>query len=276
MPQYYVYIPAGVIMTDWFDDTNAQRAFSQNATTRTVLHGQAAMGDPMSENSYIIAASGIRHADAPDFLRHKADDSAWDDICDAFDHLYKNGLVDRGNHIWLTNFTKVGDAGDNDTNSQIQPVHIHVLSGELTAPYEFIRDQRSFFPHPKLDTASAFAENKADMLGVDAGFGFRVVPLPPALKEAQVHTVIMNEAYSSFPDFIERASRDEKRAFWKTVSEVALPLVEQGQGARVGYFNFRGQVDGKMGHMAVEVAGGENLGQNGLKKRWFDNPSPSK
>ena len=263
-------------MSDWFDKTNSQSAFAENATTRTVQHGQAAKGDPLSKDGYIIAASGVRHEDASDFLRNKADDKVWDDICDAFDTLYKKGLVDKGNHIWLANLTKSENAADNDTNSQLQPVHIHVLSGDLNPKYEFIRDQRSFFPHPKLDTAQAFAENKADILGVDAGFGLKVVPLPPALKEAQVHTVIMNANYTSFPDFIERASREEKRAFWKTVSEVALPLVEQGQGARVGYFNFRGQVDGKLGHMAIEVAGGENLGQNGLKKRWFDNPGPPK
>lgn len=258
-------------MTDWFDKTNAQDAFASNPSTRTVLHGQAEKGKPLSEKSFIIAVSGVRHEDAPDFLRNKADDKVWDDISDAFDTLYKNH-ADAANHMWLINFTKKEDADDNDTNSQVQQVHIHVLSGNPTAGNEFIRDTRSFHPHPKQDIYAALAENKMDILGIAAPNGIKAIPLPPNLKEAEQHWMVAHEGYKSFADFIERGTKEEKREFWKTVAQLALPLIEQGHGARVGYYNFGGALDKKLGHMAVEVAGGENLGQNGAKNRWFTKP----
>ena len=262
-------------MADWFDDTNAHAAFAKNNSTRTVLHGQAEDGKPLSEKSFIIAVSGVRHEDALDFLKDKASDKVWDDISDAFDTTYKN-LADPDNHMWLTNFTKTPDKNANDTNSQIQAVHIHLLSGELNPGFEFIRDARSFHPHPKKDIYTALDENKMDILGLDMGNGVKAVPLPPGVKEAEQHFMVVHQGYKSFANFMAEGTKEEKRTFWKTVAQLALPLVEQGHGARVGYYNFRGDLDKKLGHMAVEVAGGENLGQNGLKKRWFDNPAPSK
>ncbi len=259
-------------MSDWFDKTNAMPAFAQNASTRTVLHGQAEKGNPLSEKSFIIAVSGVKHDAAADFLGNKADDKVWDDISDAFDTLYKNH-ADPQNHLWLINFIKTADEGDNDTNSQIRHIHIHVLSGELTAGNDFIRDTRSFHPHPRPDIYTALAENKMDILGLDMGEGIRALQLPPALREAEQHYMITDEKYKSFPEFIAAATREEKRTFWKTVSQLALPLVEQGHGARVGYYDFRGSLDKKLGHMAVEIAGGENLGQNGARNRWFTQPA---
>lgn len=260
-------------MADWFEKTNSQDAFAENASTRTVLHGQAEKGKPLAEKSFIIAVSGVKHDDASDFLRGKADDKVWDDISDAFDNLYKN-LADKNDHMWLINFIKKEDEGSNDTNSQIPQVHIHVLSGAPTAGNEFIRDTRSFHPHPKKDIYAELAENKMDILGLDMGHGIKAMPLPPGLKEAETHYVISDDKYKSFADFIENAGKDEKRAFWKTVAQLALSLVEEGHGARVGHYNFGGELDKKLGHMAVEVAGGENLGQNGAKNRWFMKPAP--
>lgn len=261
-------------MADWFDKTNSQDAFAANTSTRTVLHGQAEKGKPLSEKSFIIAVSGVRHDDASEFLKEKADDKVWDDISAAFDALYKNH-ADANNHMWLINFIKKADDGENDTNSQIPQVHIHVLSGALTPGNEFIADTRSFHPHPKKDFYAQLAENKADMLGIDMGNGIRAVPLPPALKEAEQHFTVTHDRYKSFADFVAAGSAEEKRAFWKAVAKLALPLVEDGHGARVGYYNFNGEADAKLGHMAVEVAGGENLGQNGLKNRWFQKPKPA-
>ncbi|MEZ0261286.1 MAG: hypothetical protein ACAH80_09765 [Alphaproteobacteria bacterium] len=258
-------------MADWFDKTNSQDAFAANVSTRTVLHGQAEKGNPLSEKSFIIAVSGLRHDDAADFLAAKADDKTWDDISAAFDTLYKNH-ANAGNHMWLINFIKKADDGENDTNSQIPQVHIHVLSGALTAGNEFIADTRSFHPHPKKDFYAQLAENKADVLARDMGQGLRALPLPPALGEAAQHYVITHEGYPSFAAFITDATAEEKRGFWKAVAQLALPLVNDSHGARVGYYNFNGEADAKLGHMAVEVAGGENLGQNGLKNRWFQKP----
>lgn len=260
-------------MSDWFDQTNALKAFAQTATTRTVLHGQAAEGKPIAQASFIIAVSGLRHADGLDFLKSKADDKAWDDISDAFAELYKT-RVDPANHQWLTNFSKAADMGRNDTNSQVQEVHIHVLTDGFTKDHEFIGAARSFHPHPKHGIAQLFADNKLDVLGTDIGHGMKSLHLPANAKEAQEHVAIVNPNYKSFPDFILNASQEEKRDFWKAVAKIALPLVESGKGARVGYYNMHGAQDARHGMMTVEIAGGENLGQNGLKKRWFDNPAP--
>lgn len=262
-------------MSDWFDQTNALKAFAQTATTRTVQHGQAAEGKPIANTSFIIAVSGLRHTDGLDFLKSKADDKAWDDISDAFADLYKN-RVDPANHQWLTNFSKAVDMGHNDTNSQVQEVHIHVLTDGFTPEHEFIGRLRSFHPHPKQGIAQLFADNKLDVLGTDIGHGMKSLPLPSEAKEAQEHYAIVNPNYKSFPDFILNATKEEKRDFWKAVAKIALPLVESGKGARVGYYNMHGAQDARHGMMTVEIAGGENLGQNGLKKRWFDNPSPLK
>lgn len=262
-------------MTDWFDKTNAQAAFAQTATTRTVLHGQAALGEPLATTSFIIAVSGLRHADGLDFLKSKADDKAWDDISAAFTDLYKT-KVDPHNHQWLTNFSKGSDIGTNNTNSQVAQVHIHVLSDGFAKDREFIGDLRSFHPHPKQGITGLFADNKLDILGTDIGHGMKSLPLPPEAREAQEHYAIVNPNYKSFPDFMLNGSTEEKRDFWKAVAKIALPLVESGKGARVGYYNMHGAQDARHGMMTVEIAGGENLGQNGLKKRWFDNPSPPK
>lgn len=259
---------------NWFDKTQAQDGFAQNGSTKTVLHGQAAKGNPLSEKSFIIAVNGVKYDDASDFIRNAATDKVWDDISDAFDNLYKN-LADKDNHMWLINFIKKADLNDNDTNSQLPEVHIHVLSGVLTKGREFIHDQRSFAPHPNQRIYDELAENKLDVLGLDNGNGIRAVPLPPGVKEAEQHFIVSDDKYKSFPDFIANATKEEKREFWKTVAQLALPLIEDGKGARVGYYNLQGDVDKKLGHMAVEVAGGENLGQNGLKKRWIDNPNPA-
>ncbi len=258
-------------MADWFEKTNSQQAFAENASTRIVLHGEAEKGRPLSEKSFIIAVSKVPHEDGADFLKNKATDKVWDDISDAFDRVY-HGLADPRNHMWLINFTKKADAGDNDTNSQIQNVHIHVLSGPLSAGKEFIAEERSFHPHPRRDIYDRFAENKLDVLGLDAGNGIKALPLPPDTKEAAQHYMVFDDKYKSFPDFIEQASQAEKRTFWRTVAQLALPLIEQGHGARVGYYDFGGDLDRKLGHMSVEIAGGENLGQNGHKTRWFDKP----
>lgn len=260
-------------MTDWFDKTNAEKAFSSNGATRTVLHGLVEDGEPLAAKNFIIALSGVRHDDAADFLRNKADDAVWDDVSDAFDALYKN-LVDKNDHMWLTNLTKKADRDDNDTNSQVQEVHIHVLSGALQPDKEFIGETRSFHPHPNKDVYKLFAENRHDVLGIDMGEGIKAVPLPSGVKEAQQHFALVNDNYASFPDFIEKASREEKRAFWKAVAKLALPLVENGKGARVGYYNLKGAADAKAGRMVVEIAGGENLGQNGARKRWYRKPAP--
>jgi hypothetical protein len=257
-------------MADWFDKTNSQDAFAENASTRTVLHGQAEKGNPLSEKSFIIAISHVQHEDGADLLK-KADDKVWDDVCSAFDTLYKNH-ADPHNHMWLINFIKKADEGANDTNSQIPQVHIHVLSGNLTPGNEFIAATRSFHPHPKQDIYAALAENKADMLGIDMGNGIKALPLPPDVKEADQHFTISHDGYKTFADFVADASPEEKRTFWKTVAQLALPLIEGGSGARVGYYNFGGELDAKVGHMSVEVAGGENLGQNGQKNRWFQKP----
>ena len=258
-------------MADWFEKTNSQDAFAENASTRTVLHGQAAKGEPLSEKSFIIAVSKVPHDDAADFLKNKATDKVWDDISDAFDRLY-HGLADPHNHMWLINFTKKEDMGDNDLNNQVQNVHIHVLSGALTPERAFIAADRTFHPHPNKKIYEELAQNKLDVLGLDMGNGLKAMPLPPGVKEAEQHFVVTDDKYKSFADFIENASKEEKRAFWKTISQLALPLIEQGKGARVGYYDLGGDVDARTGHMTVEIAGGENLGQNGLKKRWFDKP----
>jgi hypothetical protein len=258
-------------MADWFEKTNTQNAFAENASTRTVLHGQAEKGQALSESSFIIAVSKVRHDDGADFLKNKADDKVWDDVSDAFERLY-HGLADPHNHMWLINFIKKDDMGDNDLNNQIQNVHIHVLSGPLTPGREYIAAERSFHPHPNKKIHEEFAENKLDVLGLDMGNGLKAVPLPPGIKEAEQHFMVTDDKYKSFPDFIEKASKEEKRAFWKTVALLALPLIEEGKGARVGYYNLGGDLDAKTGRMTVDVAGGENLGQNGQKTRWFEKP----
>ncbi|HYD18934.1 MAG TPA: hypothetical protein VEF76_10690, partial [Patescibacteria group bacterium] len=258
---------------DWFEKTNAQEAFAQNATTRTVLHGQAAKGNAIATRSFIIAVSGLRHEDGLDFLATKASDDAWDDISDAFENLYRTEVAPQ-NHQWLSNFSKAADMGTNDTNSQVQQVHIHVLSHGFSPDKQFIGEQRSFYPHPKPAIVKLFADNKLDILGTDIGQGMKSLPLPAEAREAKEHYAIVNPNYKSFPDFILNASRAEKRDFWKAVAKIALPLVENGKGARVGYYNMQGAQDQRHGMMTVEIAGGENLGQNGLKKRWFDNPAP--
>src|SRR5262249_27157323 len=120
-----------------------------------------------------------------------------------------------------------------------------------------------------------FMENKLDLMGMPVGqYGLRVLPLQPKQREAENHFMITNKNYKSFADFVEKASKDEKRAFWKTVAVMALPLIETKKGARVGYYNMGGDLEAKTGRMVVEIAGGENLGQNGLKKRWFEKPEP--
>lgn len=258
---------------DWFDSTNAQDAFAANATTRTVLHGQAAEGNALAAKSFIIAVSGLRHDDGLDFLKSKVTDAAWDDISDAFEKLYKSD-VDPHNHQWLSNFSRASDIGSNDTNSQVAQVHIHVLTDGFTPDHAFIGTLRSFHPHPKQNISALFDENKLDVLGTDIGYGMKSLPMPPEAKEAQEHYAIVNPQYKSFPDFILNATREEKRTFWKAVAKIAAPLVENGKGARVGYYNMQGAQDARHGMMAVEIAGGENLGQNGLKKRWFDDPTP--
>lgn len=260
-------------MTDWFDKTNAQDAFASTTYTRTVLHGQAEKGSPLSDKSYIIALSGIRHEDGADLLRNKADDGVWDDLSTAFDTLYRTNLADKNNSMWLINFIRRADLGDNVTNNQIAEVHIHVLSGQMTPGNEFIPENRNFHPHPNKDIYTAFAENKADITGRDVGHGIKIVPLPAGVKEAEQHYAITGESYKSFPDFMDRATKEEKRDFWKAVAMTALPLVENEKGARVGYYNLDGAAD-KTGHMVVEVAGGENLGQNGAKNRWIQKPVP--
>jgi hypothetical protein len=259
-------------MANWFETTNSQPAFAENASTRTVLHGQAAKGEPLSEKSFVIAVSKVPHDDSVDFLKNKATDQVWDDISAAFDTVY-HGLVDPRNHMWLINFTKKEDLGDNDVNNQVVNVHIHVLSGKLSPGREFIAEERTFHPHPNKNVYDEFMENKLDVLGLDLGQGLKALPLPSGMKEAAQHYMVTDDKYKSFPEFIEKASREEKRAFWKSVALLALPLVEDGKGARVGYYDLGGDVDAKMGRMAVEIAGGENLGQNGLKRRWFDNPN---
>jgi hypothetical protein len=261
-------------MADWFEKTNSQDAFAENASTRTVLHGQAAKGEPLSENSFIIAVSKVPHEDGVDFLKNKATDKVWDDISDAFDRLY-HGMADPHNHMWLINFTKKDDLGDNDVNNQVVNVHIHVLSGALTPGREYIAEDRTFYPHPNKRIYDEFMENKLDVLGRDMGNGLKALLLPSGVKEADQHFMITDDKYKSFADFVETASKEEKRAFWKTVSQLALPLIAEGKGARVGYYDLGGDVDAKMGRMTVEVAGGENLGQNGQKQRWFEKPKPS-
>lgn len=257
-------------MTDWFDRTNAEKAFSQTASTRTVEHGLVADGEPLAQKNYIIALSGVRHEDAADFLRDKADDAVWDDLSAAFEDAYGN-LADPHDHMWLANFTKKADAGGNDTNSQVQEVHIHLLSGDLRPGKEFIAERRNFHPHPHKDIYSLFAQNKTDVLGIALGGGLRAVPLPDGVREAQQHFILVHDDYASFPEFIEKAGAAEKRDFWKAVAKLALPLVEQGHGARVGYYNLKGASE--KAHVLAEIAGGENLGQNGAKNRWYRPPS---
>lgn len=264
-------------MADWFDKTNTQDCFTQNASARIVEHGQAAKGNPLSENSFIIAVSGLRHEDSIDFVKNKATDQTWDDFSDAFEKLY-DGLADAKNHMWMMNFIqKDAGGGENDTNSQIPEVHVHVLSGKLAAGKEYIAAERTFHPDPKQDIyqklGDEFAENKMDLLSLDMGQGIKAMPLPDTVKEAKTHYVVYSEEHGSFADFMKQASLEQRRHFWKTVSQLALPLVENGGGARIGHYNFNGDVDKKLGCMAVEIAGGQNLGQKNSKHRWFQRPS---
>ncbi len=261
-------------MADWFEQTNNQQAFAETALTRTVLHGQAEKGNPLSKDSFIIAVSKRPHEDCVDFFK-TAKDAEFLDITDSFSATF-NKLADPKNHMWMINVIKKQDMGDNDTNSQIPYVHVHLLSGDITEKNAHIETQRTFHPHGKSDIYDLFRENKQDMTKIDKGSGVFVYPLPEGKREAKEHFAIVHEGYKSFSEFTQKATKEEKLAFWKAAQELVVTLAERHKGARMGEYNLRGVLDEKIGHMYVEVVGGENLGYGGKPNRWFQKPATAK
>lgn len=259
-------------MADWFTDTNAATAYAETGTTRTVLHGQAAKGQPLARDSFIIAASKRPHEDVCDFF-HSADDAALLDLNQSFADLF-NSLAARDDFMWLINVIKNQDARENDTNSQIPYLHVHVLSGPLTERNRHITAERTFHPHPSKKIYQTFREAREAYPFYPEGHGVKLYDVPHHAKEARLHYAVTQEGYKDFPTFVQNATRAEKLALWRSVSRVALRLATDYHGARIGCYNMPGPGgrSSDTGGVFIEITGGENLGQSGQKHRWFEQP----
>lgn len=260
-------------MADWFDKTNDADALVQSKYTRMVVHGQEVKGNPFGERNYILALSGKRHDDAAMLFREVADDEVFFDLSDALADMYRD-FVDPAKSMFMVNLARQEDidAGRHITNSHLPYFHLQVVTGDLREGKEHIAEDRTFHPHGRSDVHRLFRENADSIERRDAGQGLSVHKLPEDIAEAKEHYVITHEGYASFAAFMRDASAEEKRAFWHAVTEVSLPLIDDG-GSRFGVYNLDGAINAEIGHMYVEITGGENLAADG-KARWFQKPKP--
>lgn len=252
-----------------------QTVYYDTGLVHIAEHGQAAKGNRIASENYILTVPGYTPKDSATFLQTAPEDVLMS-VTEGLSALFNDLSPDPLNTMILAHFGRREDLGTdrNIINFHIPDIHIHAIAGALSPQYAHVLKDRTFHPYGNPDMYRQFARNKDDLIALPKPNlqnhdDFEVYRLPAGMAEAQEHYMMVNQNYASLPDFLASASPEEHHDFWENLRHITGDLAQRKGGFRLGYYNLDNKIGKDLGYMAVEVTGGGQLGHRGQPRRWF-------
>lgn len=157
------------------------------------------------------------------------------------------------------------DSACNDTNSQLEKLHIHSFTAPFAKAFKHIDMEKSWVHTPNEDLEKCLNRK----FKANSSLSMLSYVLPEDEKEAQSHRIIMFPQYKNLADFALHAGDRDLETFRE---QLLLAIKDPLHNERMG--GARIVINEHMGTkcLTIQILSGENLDRTGQGLRYFQNP----